>query len=319
MTLYAFHGSHEQHSPDRLLAYVRAAETAGFDAAMCSDHFHPWLPEQEHSGFAWSWLGAALQATKLSFGTVTAPGWRYHPAVVAQGAATLALMFPGRFWLALGSGEALNEAITGLPWPKKPERTAQLAESADVIRRLLTGETVTHRGRIVVEEAKLYSRPERAPLLFGAALSAETAGSVAAWADGLLTIGGKQEDVRPVLEAFRRNGGEGKPVFLQHVVSWAPTEETARAQAHQQWRQSVLGGKVLPELRTPEQFRAASEHISPADVANTIRVSADLQQHAAWLAEYEALGIGAIYIMNTGRNQEEYIEAFATHVLPELR
>ena len=319
MTLYAYHASHEQHSPDRLLTYVRAAEAAGFDAAMCSDHFHPWLPEQEHSGFAWSWLGAALQATKLSFGTVTAPGWRYHPAIVAQGAATLALMYPGRFWLALGSGEALNEGITGLPWPPKPERTAQLAESADVIRRLLRGETVTHRGRITVVEAKLYSRPEQVPLLFGAALSAETAASVAEWADGLLTIGGKPENVREVVDAFRRSGGEGKPVFLQHVISWARTEEAARTQAHEQWRQAVLGGKLLPELRTPEQFREASEPVRPADVARTIRVSADLSQHAAWLSEYETLGIGAVCIMNTGRNQEEYIEAFGTRVLPELR
>lgn len=125
---------------------------------MCSDHFHRWLPAQGHSGYFWSWLGAALEGTALSFGTVTAPGWRYHPAIVAQAAATLASMYPGRLWLALGSGEARNEEITGEPWPaSRAERNARIAESADVIRRLWGGETVSHRGRIVVRDAKLYS------------------------------------------------------------------------------------------------------------------------------------------------------------------
>ena len=319
MTRYCFHASHEQHAPDRLLAHVRAAEAAGFDGAMCSDHFHPWLPEQGHSGFAWSWLGAALEATGLSFGTVSAPGWRYHPAVIAQGAATLAVMYPGRFWLAVGSGEALNEAITGLPWPRKAERTARLAESADVIKRLWRGETVTHRGRVVVEEATLYTRPAEPPLLFGAALSAETAAAVAPWADGLLTLGGEKDTVREVIEAFQGGGGEGKPVYLQHVVSWAPTGDAARAQAHEQWRQASLGGAVLPELRTPARFREAAARVTPKDVEEQLRVSSDPARHAAWLAEYDSLGVDAVYIMNAGQNQEAYIDAFGRDVLPKLR
>jgi coenzyme F420-dependent glucose-6-phosphate dehydrogenase len=124
-----YHCSHEQWPPSKLLAHVQRAEQAAFDAAMCSDHFHPWLEDQGHSGFSWSWLGAAMQATTLSFGTVCAPGQRYHPAVVAQAAATLAEMFPGRFWLSVGSGEALNESITGEPWPPKrrPSRSATSA------------------------------------------------------------------------------------------------------------------------------------------------------------------------------------------------
>ena len=319
MTRYGFHGSHEQHSPDRLLAHVRAAEAAGFEAAMCSDHFHPWLPEQGESGFAWAWLGAALEATKLSFGTVTAPGWRYHPAVVAQGAATLAVMYPGRFWLAIGSGEALNEGITGLPWPPKPERNARLRESADVIRALWRGETVTHDGRITVHDAKLYSRPRQAPTLFVAALSAETAATVAPWADALLTIGGDTDKVRKVVDAFRANGGAGKPVALQHVVSWAPTEREAREQAFQQWRQSAVERAKLADLRTPEQFAHASREVQPSDVDKGVRISASADQHVEWLAAYEPLGIDAIYVMNSGKNQEQYIEAFGAKVLPQLR
>ena len=317
MTLFGFHASHEQHAPDRLLAHVRAAEAAGFAGAMCSDHFHPWIDEEGQSGFAWSWLGAALQATNLSFGTVNAPGWRYHPAIIAQAAATLAVMFPGRFWLAIGSGEALNEGITGLPWPQKPERTARLAECADVMRRLWRGETVTHHGRVVVDEAKLYSRPKEAPMLLAAALSAETAATVAPWADGLATVG-DIESVRKVVGAFRANGGAGKPVFLQHVLSYARTEERAMTQAHEQWRQCVLGGKLLAELRTPAQFAAASNRVTPEEVARQVHVSADLGRHAEWLQEYAELDVQAVYVMNAGKNQEEFIEAFGKGVLPQL-
>ena len=319
MTRYGFHASHEQHSPDRLLAHVRAAEAAGFEAAMCSDHFHPWLAEQGESGFAWAWLGAALEATSLSFGTVCAPGWRYHPAVIAQAAATLSIMYPGRFWLAIGSGEALNEDITGLPWPPKHERTAQLAEIGDVMHRLWRGETVTHRGRVVVREAKLYSRPKVPPQLFAAALSAETAAAVAPWADALMTIGGEPDSVRKVIAAFRANGGEGKPVGLQHVVSWAPTESEARDQAHQQWRQSALEHEQLAELRTPAQFAEAAKGITPAQVATTLHVSADLGRHAEWVAAYQPLGVDHVYVMNAGKNQEQFIDAFGARVLPQLR
>ena len=137
MPRIGFHASHEQIPPSRLLAAVRAAEAAGFDAAMCSDHFSPWSERQGESGFAWSWLGAALEATSLSLGCVNAPGQRYHPAIIAQAAATLAEMYPGRFWVALGSGEASNEHITGAPWPDKATRNARLRECVDVMRALL--------------------------------------------------------------------------------------------------------------------------------------------------------------------------------------
>jgi probable non-F420 flavinoid oxidoreductase len=286
---------------------------------MCSDHFHPWLAEQGESGFAWAWLGAALEATSLSFGTVCAPGWRYHPAVIAQGAATLSVMYPGRFWLAIGSGEALNEAITGLPWPPKAERTAQLAEIGEVMQRLWRGETVTHHGRVVVHEAKLYSRPKTPPRLFAAALSVETAAAVAPWADALMTIGGEPDAVREVIGAFRAHGGEGKPVALQHEVSWAPTELEALDQAYQQWRQSALEPVKLAELRTPAQFAEAAKGVKAAEVAKGVRISSDLGRHAEWLAAYEPLGVDSVYIMNAGKNQEQYIEAFGAKVLPQLR
>ena len=144
MTVVGFHASHEQAHPAELLDAVRRAERVGFDAAMCSDHFAPWSRRQGHSGFAWSWLGAALATTSLPFGVVSAPGQRYHPAIIAQASATLAAMFPGRFWVALGSGEAVNEHITGDRWPPKPERQSAPPECVEVIRALHAGEEVTH-------------------------------------------------------------------------------------------------------------------------------------------------------------------------------
>src|SRR3712207_2141353 len=148
MPTIGWHASHEQIAPSELLAAVGEAEAAGFQAAMCSDHITPWSEAQGQSGFAWSWLGAALATTSLRFGVVNAPGQRYHPAVIAQAAATLAEMFPGRFWAALGTGEASNERITGDPWPDKPTRNARLAESVEVMRALFAGEGVTHDGLV---------------------------------------------------------------------------------------------------------------------------------------------------------------------------
>src|SRR3954469_11784021 len=157
MVRIGYHASHEQFRPSELLELVRQAEAAGFKCAMSSDHFKPWASAQGQSGFAWAWLGAAPEATSLPFGVISAPGYRYHPAILAQGAATLSEMYPGRFWLALGSGQRLNEDVAGLPWPDKAERNARLSECASIIRALLGGETVTHRGRVTVLDAKLYS------------------------------------------------------------------------------------------------------------------------------------------------------------------
>ncbi len=162
MTVYGWHASHEQVHPRALLDAAVAAEQAGFGAAMSSDHFSPWSARQGESGFAWSWLGAALQATDLPFGVVNAPGQRYHPAIIAQAIGTLAAMYPGRFWAALGTGEASNEHITGGGWPRKDLRTARLRECVDVIRALLAGEEVSHDGLVTVDRARLWTRPDGA-------------------------------------------------------------------------------------------------------------------------------------------------------------
>ena len=225
MTLYSYHISHEQCPPRALLALAQRAEQAGFDGAFSSDHLQPWSPSQGESGFAWAWLGAALQATeRLTFGVISVPGgWRYHPVVLAQAVATLGQMFPGRVpWVALGSGQAMNERATGGPWPDKAERNARLREGAEIMRALLAGETVTQRGRLTAVKAKVWSLPETPTRLVGAATSIETAAWLGTWADGLLTVGTNPEALGPIVDAFRENGGADKPVFHKMDLSNAP-------------------------------------------------------------------------------------------------
>ncbi len=316
---YGYHASHEQFAPSALLAHVQNAEAAGFECAKSSDHFHPWSERQGQSGFAWSWLGAAMQATSLPFGIISAPGYRYHPAVLAQAAATLGEMFEGRLWLALGSGEAINESITGMAWPEKAERNARLAECISIIRDLLAGETVTHRGRLEVIEAHLYSRPLRPLPLYGAAVSPDTARLLAPLVDGLLTPGGAPEAVQRVLDAFREGGGGGKPVVLQWAVSWAPREADALAQAIEQWAPCCLGGEVAWDLRRPADFDRASRAIGEAEVRDCVFVSDSSSAFVDRLGALSSLGVDEIHLHQVGRNQKAFIEEFGTHVLPQVR
>jgi coenzyme F420-dependent glucose-6-phosphate dehydrogenase len=312
-----FHCSHEQLSPSRLLALATLANAAGFTAAMCSDHFHPWSDRQGHAGFAWSWLGAALQATGMSFGTVCAPGQRYHPAVIAQAAATLSEMFTDRFWIAVGSGEALNEAITGDTWPRKDARNRRLHESVAIIRALWAGDTVSVRGLVSAEGARVYSRPVRPPLLLGAALSADTARWVGSWADGLITAAGPRDAMRAVVEAFRETAGESKPMFLQAALSFAVTDEHAVSAAHDQWRQCALPVWQLSDLPSPSDFDRASADVDVTSVLSRVRVSSDIHRQLEWLERDREMGFERIYLHNVARDcQELFIDACATHCLP---
>jgi len=315
----SYHASHEQFPPSELLRLVKRAEQAGFHEAKSSDHFHPWSERQGHSGHAWAWLGAALEATKFPIGVISAPGYRYHPAVVAQAAATLGEMYPGRFWLALGSGEAINEAITGRYWPEKAERNAQLLECVDVTRRLFTGEVVTHRGRITVVEAKLYSRPSMAVPLFGAAITEETAGLAGDWADGLLVAGYDLAAVKPVVTAFRNAGGEGKPVHLQMAVSLGATMQEAEENAIDQWSAATIGGDVNLDLRRPRDFDAASRFIGADDIKNSVLVTADTSQIADAIAAFASLSVDVVHLHNVGRNQEEFVDVIGRNVIPEFQ
>ena len=314
-----YHASHEQHPPRALLEYAQQAEAVGFEAGMCSDHFMPWSTRQASSGLSWSWLGAALEATELSYGTVAAPGDRYHPAIVAQAIATLGQMYPGRFWVALASGEQLNEHITGATWPDKAERNARLRECVDVIRRLLRGEEVSHSGLVEVQRARLYILPGQPVPLFGAALTTETAEWAGEWADGLITAAASPEDAAPIIEHFRRGGGAGKPVAVQAVVSWAESDEAALDAAYDQWRQAALPPDDLANLGTPEVFDAAVAEVPREQIAELIPSFADPAEHVRLLWRYAELDADSVYVHNVALNQPAFIEMYGREVLPSLR
>jgi coenzyme F420-dependent glucose-6-phosphate dehydrogenase len=314
-----FHCSHEQHPPSTLLELARRAERAGFDAGMCSDHFYPWSDRQGQAGFTWSWLGAALASTSLSFGTVNAPGQRYHPAIVAQAAATLAEMYPDRFWLAVGSGEALNEHITGQPWPSKADRNARLRECVDVMRALWAGETVTSDGHVRVERARLYTRPAAPPPVFGAALTPETARWLGAWADGLITIAGEPEDMRKIVDAFRETAGPDKPMFLQVALAYGRTDEESARIAYHQWRQAGLSTTTLAEVSTPWEFDEATRDVSIDEVAANVRCSAEIERHLEWLRGDLELGFARLYLHNVVPDHDRFFEACGERLLPALK
>jgi probable non-F420 flavinoid oxidoreductase len=318
MARYGFHASHEQIPARQLLADVQRAEQAGFEVAMCSDHFSPWSHRQGHSAFAWSWLGAALATTDLTFGAVTAPGQRYHPAVVAQAIATLGSMFPGRFWVALGSGEASNEHITGDGWPRKEVRNQRLEECVDVIRRLLEGEEVSHEGLVTVDRARLWEVPDPRPRLVGPAVSVASAARVAAWSEGMVTVNQPSAQLRDLVEAHRSAGGTG-PLALQVHLSWAPTEAEAEQIAHEQWRSNVFGEPVAWDLETAEAFDVVSGDVTVEKVRTVVDVSSDLGWHRDRLAGYADLGFDEIYLHHVGQSQDRFIDAFGEHVLPGLK
>ena len=318
MDFIGYHASHEQIPPSTLLECVQKAEAAGFDGAMCSDHFAPWSVRQGESGFAWSWLGAALATTRFSLGVVNAPGQRYHPAIIAQAIGTLGEMFPGRFWAALGSGEAMNEHITGDPWPSKDERNARLAQSVDVMRRLLEGEEVTAEGLVTVHEARVWSRPEVPPPLFGAAVSAETAGWLAGWADGLATVAQDPDALRAVLGAYRDAGGRG-PAVLQVHVSWAHSDEEAMALVRDQWRNGLIGPPCAWDLERPDDFDRRTENPPDDELRKAVVVASDADDLVRRLAELAGIGFDRMYLHHVGKDQLTFLANAASDLLPRLR
>ncbi len=317
MTKFGFHASHEQVHPSALIAAVQRAEQAGFDAAMCSDHLVPWSERQGQSAFAWAWLGAALQATSLSFGVVNAPGQRYHPVIIAQAIGTLEAMYPGRFWVALGSGEAANEHVTGQGWPRKELRNARLRECVDIIRALLDGEEVSHDGLVTVDRARLWTRPATPPPLVAAAVSVETATWAADWADGLATIAQPVEKLRDMIDGYRGAGGTGE-LALQVHVSYAQTDAEALAIAHDQWRSNVFAPPLCWDIDSVEAFDEASKHVTPEHMRDSVLVSSDPAEYVHQLREWSALGFDRIYIHHVGQEQSRFIDVFGEHVLPQL-
>ena len=313
-----FHASHEQFTPSRLLTLVRQAEAAGFDAAMSSDHFAPWGLAQGQAGFSWSWMGAALATTSFPIGMVVAPGQRYHPAIVAQAMATLEEMFPGRYWAALGSGEAVNEHITGDPWPPKSERETRLRESVDVIRRLLDGERVDHDGAIRVHDARVWSRPAEPPALKATAVGPATAAWAAEWAEGLLTVGHDPAALKEVVRAYTDAGGRG-PAAVQVHVCLAASMDEGLGVAAEQWRQATVPGEVMWDLEQPEDFDRLAEPSDEKALHSAVLIDTDARSMAERLAEIAASGFQEMYLHHVGLDQAEFLVRARDELLPALK
>ncbi len=315
----------EQFHPTDLLDWCAQAEAVGFEAGfMVSEHFHPWTPAQGQSAFAWSFMGALGLRTSLRFGTaVTYPGGRFHPAVVAHAAATLGAMFPGRFWLGLGAGEALNEHILGGEWPEIGVRSEMLFEAIEIIAKLFSGNVTKHRGKhFKLESARLYTRPEEPVPIYVATSGPLNAKRTGRFAQGMITVGAADEKVRLLWlqcdEGCAEVGKAPIPKLLQLHVSWAPTDDEAMRNAMEEWPN---GGMPFPkqDIRNPEDFAAMAKLVRPEDFTNRVLISADLEAHANHIQHYVDMGFDEIHLHNVGRNQAEFIEVFGREVLPALR
>jgi coenzyme F420-dependent glucose-6-phosphate dehydrogenase len=317
----------EQFHPNDLLEWCPQAEAAGFSAGfMVSEHFHPWTPQQGNSAFAWAFMGALGLRTSLRFGTgVACPSFRYHPSMIAQAAATLGAMFPGRFWLGLGAGEALNEHIVGGQWPEIGIRSAMMFEAIEIINRLFTGEVVRHKGaHFTLESAKLYTLPEQKVPIYVATAGPLNAKRTGKFADGMITVGAADAKLKELWEnndAGAREAGKdpiGMPKILQLHVSWARTDEEATDVAMLEWPN---GGMAFPkqDIRNPEDFAAMAKLVKPENFVNRMLISSDLGKHIANIQHYVDLGFDEIHLHHVGRNQAEFIDVFGREVLPHLR
>jgi probable non-F420 flavinoid oxidoreductase len=306
-----YHASHEQFAPSQLLQFAVMAEQAGFTGVHSSDHFHPWSERQGQSGFSFSWIAAALQATRLPFSMVCAPGQRYHPAIVAQAFGTLCELFPGRINFELGSGEALNEVITGDEWPDKKIRNERLLSCVEIIRKLLSGEEVNHNGHVKVKSARLYTRPSHHPLLLCAAISEETSAWAGTWADGLLTTAHLETgNVLKKMNAFYNNGGKGKPVYLQFAFSYAREKQVAEEEAFDQWRSNTVPREKLASLRTVKDFDKAGENVRKEDVLKSIPVYTNIDALLTDIEKLKTTGAQRIILHNISRQQKDFIEDY---------
>ncbi len=319
----------EQFPPTEAIELSSYAESHGFDGVMAADRFQPWVPRQGQASFVWNVLGALGQTTAGDLGTgVTVPTFRQHPAMIAQASATLSAMYPGRHWLGIGSGEAIDEHITGGYWPETAERINRMFEAIDVINKLfsasLAGRDAKHTGAFFkLESTRLWTMPEVAPEILVA-----TAGPVAAkragrTVDGLIIDGAPIEKIAGLFERFDEGAREvGKDPsrsskVLRLHVSWAPTGEAAMTNALTEWPN---GGMRFPrsDIRSPFEFEQLARLVRPEDFEGRMLVSEDPEVHRAHLQRYLDLGFDRIYLHNVGRNQREWIDVFARDVLPKL-
>jgi coenzyme F420-dependent glucose-6-phosphate dehydrogenase len=311
--------SSEELSPTDLVKYCAAAEDAGFPFAMISDHFHPWTHRQGNSPFVWGVLGAIAEATnQIQIGTaVTCPTMRIHPAIVAQAAATAAMLLPDRFMLGLGTGENLNEHITGAKWPTGSTRLAMLEEALTIICTLWKGRLTNHLGQYFkVENAQIFSLPENPPPILIAAAKKKAAQLAGRRSDGLIST----TPNKSLVEVFRRAGGEAKPCYGQVTMCWARTEEEGQKCARVIWPNALISSDATTELSLPRHFEQVTEDMSEEMISSAGGISCGphAEKHIASIRKYAEAGYDHIFIHQIGPNQSDFLKFAQSELLPEF-
>jgi len=305
--------SSEEFAPGDLVAQARRAEEAGFHALWISDHYHPWNDEQGHSALVWSTIGAISQVTQLPLTTaVTCPTVRIHPAIVAQAAATSAVLLGGRFGLGVGSGEALNEHILGDRWPEADVRLEMLEEAVEVMRALWQGGHHSHHGRhYTVENARIYDLPEQPPPVLISGFGPKATKLAARIGEGYCTTSPDKD----AIDLYRSQGGKG-PVQAGTKVCFMADEDEARATAHRLWPNEALPGELAQVLPTPAHFEQACELVTPDMLVTP--VGPDIETHVASLNQYLEAGVDELFVQQIGPDQDAFFDTWAREVLPRF-
>ncbi len=309
--------SSEEHGPNRLVEMGKMAEENGFDFVSISDHYHPWVGEQGHSPFVWSVLGGLSQATSsidVAVG-VTCPSMRIHPAILAQAAATTAVMLPGRFTWGVGSGEALNEHICGDRWPPAPVRIERMVEAIEIIRRLWSETSVTHYGTyFTVEDARILDKPDSPPPIIVSAFGDIATRAAAEHGDGLWITGAATDTV----ELFRSEGGSG-PVYSQITVCWATDRDKAIDTAHRLWPNTAVPGQLAQDLRTIEHFEQAAQAVTRENIAGQVPAGPDPQPYIDAARRAIEAGVDHLYFHQIGNDQEGFLEFWKEELEDSVR
>jgi G6PDH family F420-dependent oxidoreductase len=305
MTSFGCTLSSEEHSPRALVANARGAEAVGFDFLSISDHYHPWVAAQGHSPFVWGVLGAIAEATEhIDVGTgVTCPILRVHPAVVAHAVATTSLLFDGRFFFGVGTGEALNEHVVGTRWPAPAVRREMLEEAVGIIRELLTGDTLEHRGTYYeVENARVFDPPDAPVPIIVSGFGLEAATLAARIGDGYW---GNAPD-RALLEAFEEAGGSG-PRYAQLNLCWNASEAEARKIVHETWPNTAVPGQLSQDLPTWTHFEEATQIVTEDDATKSVPCGPDLvEQLRESVRTYADAGYDHLYFHQIGPDQDGF-------------
>ncbi|WP_225826104.1 LLM class F420-dependent oxidoreductase [Streptomyces naphthomycinicus] len=316
MPEYGYFLASEEHDPAALVEQARMAEQAGFQALWISDHYHPWNDAQGQSPFVWSVIGALSEAVSLPIETaVTCPTVRMHPAVVAQAAATSAVLSGGRFRLGVGTGEALNEHILGDSWPPLHVRLEMLEEAIQVMRRLFTGEEVSHRGtHYTVENARLYTVPDEPVPIDISGFGPKATALAARVGDGYITMTPQEE----MVTQFRKGGGGAKPVSGGTKVCYGTDEDACVRTVHKLWYNELLPGEMGQVLPSPRHFEQLHELVTEDMVRDKVVCGDDADRHVAALREFADAGFDRVYVNQIGPDQQGFFDFYRTKVLPRL-